>query len=688
MQPPPPLLDLFGTFFARLTEKHPHKDQLQKELAEFKSLLSANPPNTQKLETYLASLTTKIIIPANSLRIQADNGPSAGKTLFTSPKSYGEYPSRANTAGGYSKKVEIVPLLDFLKYRTAVTQADKGQVLLNRYSHAQVLEKNPNNLYRTIAIYYFTLVMRSPGSEKKLSDIIDDVAAKRIELYCPVEKLEHDDMCGVFCGYFTQLIRQKRQQESVASILQTFHEMAGYDRAFSVGLASFVKAKIFSFVEQKNFPYELYSLKTHVQSKAFKEKVENNDFSQLDNVLRLLPFIFEKKVVLHLFENGKLTENTYKPSKAKEKSEEEIYHKENKDLNTIYLFVENVFRVISVVGLFTASLNVGGKSSKPVSVNVIHSKDSSVKTLTDVSDIARKYPKVRTLTIDTVSAASQKPTYLTSTSTAPNRENDQRYKTLGPRFVSTHMMAIKEVPSTNSPVEIESKSAEKPKTKSYIDSDRYKRTLTYGPVEKINEEGESDSYSTPKRATINYQSPYLFNKEKNNIGSDVNKSYGEKYAKSIPSRNISMNVLNPSSDLRTPSTAGGYKTDSPVSGAKTYQPVSHHAKTASFGSYQSYNPQSATLSTESGRNSAESGHLELKKVQSPIMIPAKTEMPSNSHQRSLFGGKSYGSNSGQEAQVDNNVRLFFPNKNHINFTPFRNHRTERLIETATRAKKS
>ena len=211
-----PLVELFGTFFERLTNQHSYKDPLRKELSEFKSVLYENQQNAAIVDSYLDALSKKKIIPAQS-PLRKETIPTSAKYASPTLKTYQENDPKLRVSTNSSKKIEILPVADFLRYRS-IAQADKNQLLITRYGHVQQLDKNPNNLYRTLAIYYFTLVLRSSGAEKYLSDLVDEVAAKRIELSCAAENLTHEEICGVFCGFFSQLLRMRRNRDHLSKL--------------------------------------------------------------------------------------------------------------------------------------------------------------------------------------------------------------------------------------------------------------------------------------------------------------------------------------------------------------------------------------------------------------------------------------------------------------------------------------
>lgn len=415
-----PLVELFGSFFEKLTNNHQYKDPLRKELSEFKCVLYTNQMNSGSVDVYLDSLRSKNIIPAENSLIKPETIPVDSATTETvTVNSNNRNITRAKTAAPRTKRAEVVTLDGFLKYRS-IAQADKKQVLRSRYSHVSSLEKDPSNLYRILAVSYFTLLMQSP--KNKIPDIIDDVAAKRLQLSCAAENLAHEDICGIFCSFFSELIRMKRQQEPLTAILQAFYEMIESEKLFSVGLSSFVKAKIYQFVEQK-IPYELIAYQTHLKSKVFKEKVESNDISQLDCVLRLVPYIFEKQIVAHIFENGRISEVCYKPFKSKKQKEEESLKPVNEELNTIHILVEKVFLTVSIFGLFThkgspftaeirspikAVGNTNSAANRDSPPKETMTESATKKPVPEALSNAKRGLKVRTLTVDTASFGNSK----------------------------------------------------------------------------------------------------------------------------------------------------------------------------------------------------------------------------------------------------------------------------------------
>ena len=129
-----------------------------------------------------------------------------------------------------------------------------------------------------------------------------------------------------------------------------------------------------------------------------------------------------------------------------------------------------------------------------------------------------------------------------------------------------------------------------------------------------------------------------------------NTSYTGSYTYSSPSQNITINIISPTNN---PENA-----NKPLTVNKSYQPNYTHVKRISFGSFQSFNQQSATLSTDSGRNSTnyqaseDSATLDSKKTLSAAGTPAKPETSTKYH-RSSFGEKYSGSSIGNDLKPEN-----------------------------------
>ena len=666
-----PLVELFGTFFEKLTNKHSHKDQLRKELAEFKCVLYTNQQNATNVDTYLDTLNKNSIIPPQNSSHQQETSSHERKNTLLSPNTISENSAKTKVTTSNNKKVEILPMADFLRYRS-IAQADKKQVLVTHYGHVQSLEKNPNNLYRTLGIYLFTLMLKSSSSssEKHLSEIIDEIAAKRIQLSCPAENLSHDDMCGVFCGFFSQLLRMKRSHEPFLTVIQTFHDMVGAEKTFSTAIASFIKFKIYSLIEQKNFPYELISLRAIAQSKAFKEKIENNDYSILDTLLRIVPFVFNRQVVLNLFENGKLSEIIYKGPKPKKQNDGQVLAQEYDDRNTIHLLVEKVFLTVSVFGLFTTTstpFTVQAKSPiRTESANVILNREVSLKpTLTDSPTITKKAPRVRTLTIDTTINSEQNIDNKRYWGNTPSlnrislQENTSKYAVSSARGSYQPTYAKTLFINSNNDISYPIKEENTTPSNAEGDTGNTKKTANNDSStnEKENENGASLYRSpSPKRVSTRYEPRYLARRELNHQDSTHNKSFDEKQLTSISRGTIPSSVNEITTYLTSPSSNGLInRASSPIAVNKLYQPRNTHVKAHSINSI---NPRSATLSSGSGSNqhSEESTPQGLNKTQNDRFGVTRTE-PSVYYHKSAFADKRNTSTADPQQSVDGNTTV-------------------------------
>lgn len=607
-----PLIELFGTFFDKITSKHPYKDPLRKELAEFKdALYTSQNNNIHNVDSYLEHLLNKPVIPKQtqspSRIVSTTFDTSSGSQLPTqsvnnrSSNTSSYY--KSGNSGVHPKKIDLVPLLDFMKYRT-LGQSDKKQALLSRYSHVQSLEKDPSNLYKLFAINWFVLLIRSPSAGNNLSNIVDEVAAKRIHLACTADNLTHENLSGVFCGFFSQLVRMKRQQESLAKILDTFYEMVAADKIFGVSLACFVKAKIYLFVEQKNLPYEIVidsKFKAMLQSKYFKERVEGDDLLHLDSVLRLVPFVLEKRLVAYIVENGKIVENVYKPAITKKQEEEPEAPMDEEGLGTIHLLVEKVFSSISIFGLVPHSLSASSTRfrspfKQPTSVTNLSARESLQKPIpTSSPALPRRNSKVKVLTIDTAFVNSPK-SAMASMQVLSASYNASNIASPDSRYLPA---SAKLPPNTESPTKNFNLNFTGELAKG-LRGEKKAFNYEYGNTSAVNEsssyresqcaEKENDYSGGLSPTKIGVRAPYR--KEINTRGRMEADEYQQPQSAKVrynnpPISNRSFNVASPtnsSNPKQTPTNASFTESTyrNKFTPSTSYQPRPQHAKTNSF----------------------------------------------------------------------------------------------------------
>ena len=411
-----PLIELFGTFFDKATNSHPHKISLCKELHEFKCVLYTNLDNSTKVDAYLDDLKNKNIIPEQQSNLQDKSNDTENhqfNRISQSSKS-GENSPTTEYPMSKRKRAEILTISSFLKYRT-ISQTDKHQMLCSRYSHVQTLDKDPTNLYRVLAISYFTSLLQSPDSNSKLSGIIDDVAAKSIQLECRIENLFHEDICATFCGFFSQLLRMRRAGTPFTKIFSTFLEMIDEDKIYIISLSCFIKSKIYSFLQQKEFPYELLFYKSDLQSDTFKEKVENNEVTIVEYVLLIMPYILDKQIIAHILENGKINAVIYRSFSPKQQTGDDgtIGRKEEVEADAIHLLIEKGFQSLSVFGLFTqANTPFEVDAQSPRENTITSNRNSNSRQFSaEPSTNAIRRPIVRPLSVDTLATNSLRTNY-------------------------------------------------------------------------------------------------------------------------------------------------------------------------------------------------------------------------------------------------------------------------------------
>lgn len=347
------LIELFGTFFEKVTTQHPEKDSLNKQLSDFKRVLYTNKSNFQTIDTYLDDLSQKT---QGSLRIDLKSysdeqlspskhgTPSSHSHSTPSPLNSRPFNAEAVKSTLKAQKFDLVTISDFIKYRS-LEQSNQKQTLLSKYTHIRELELDSSNFYRLIAIGSITLLIQDPNSQPRFSEIIEDVNSRCIMLKNSYYSYTHDEYAKVFCGFMDQLFRLKKAGESSSKVLELFHDMIRYDQLFNIALLCYLKGKLIKFVTE-GLPAEImsnYTLKDQLRPSEISEKILNNNPTVFEPLLHVLPFLLNVKIVTQITENGTLIERVYSKSSISTSAGHLLQNTHENNYVAIHLLVERVF---------------------------------------------------------------------------------------------------------------------------------------------------------------------------------------------------------------------------------------------------------------------------------------------------------------------------------------------------------
>lgn len=344
------LVELFGTFFEKITTTHPKKDTLNKHLSDFKRVLYSNKYNYQKIDMYLEDLPKKHMQSHDSSPYSQEKI-SAYETSFSPSKaganksvtSFKTFGPEDIKTGQITSKFETRSISDFIKSRS-LDHSHQRQSLLNKYRFVQELELDSSNFYRTIAVGIISQLIQEPASALRLTEMIDDVRTRRVTLKSYYHAYSHEQYSSVFCGYITQIIKEKNSQKPIDKILELFHQMVKYDYLFSLGLLNYFKGKLILFITKelpKSALGNVFAIE-QLKSPDAVEKILNNSHAIFEAILVLLPHIFDLKITTQTIENGNLVEKIY--SKDLPSSKRTYFSfEENRLTASLHILMEKIF---------------------------------------------------------------------------------------------------------------------------------------------------------------------------------------------------------------------------------------------------------------------------------------------------------------------------------------------------------
>ena len=348
------LIELFGTFFEKVTNSHPQKDGLNKHLSEFKRMLYTNKSNLQTVETYLDDLRKKIRPPsqqtAKTLAYDQSSLPPDSKKISLntdfarSLKRYKTFGPDSSRGGTKSHKFETVSTINFIKNRS-LEHSNQKQSLLSKYSHIHEFELDSSNFYRLIAVGQIMHLISISNSDAKLAEIAEDVASNKIILKNYYYSYSHIEYANVFCGYIEQILAAKKEGKDVQGVLQLFQDMVKYDHLFNIALLCYLKGKLIQFVTEQ-LPKGAWSSQTawdQLHSPDITEKILNNNPMIFESLLNVLPFLLDLRIVTQITENGALNEKGYSKKAFWVTDAEADQSSDNEPIEAIHLLVEKIF---------------------------------------------------------------------------------------------------------------------------------------------------------------------------------------------------------------------------------------------------------------------------------------------------------------------------------------------------------
>ena len=426
------LIELFGTFFEKVTNSHPLKDPLNKHLADFKRMLYTNKSNLQVVETYLDDLKKKTQGSAKTVKglatdqqLTSENQKISQKSdTVRSNKRYKTFGPETSRTGTKTHKFETLNVSSFIKNRS-LEHSNQKQSLLAKYSHIYEFELDSSNFYRLIAVGTIMHLINASESSAKLSEIIEDVASHKIVLKNYYYSYSHEEYANVFCGYIEQILLAKKEGKPVQSILQLFQDMVKYDHLFNIALLCYLKGKLINFVTEQlpKGPWNNQTVWEQLHSSDITEKILNNNPMIFESLLHILPFLLNLRIVTQITENGTLYEKSY--SKRTLGVVEENPSSPENFGQAIHLLVEKIFTTSNFYLLVPSNLSTV--------MNTLPPPQMSNRAIID--DIKQKYSMKITLKSASHEnkTAATVDTYQSSNSSTSRRQIDTEVGVLSDR---------------------------------------------------------------------------------------------------------------------------------------------------------------------------------------------------------------------------------------------------------------
>lgn len=434
------LVELFGTFFEKVTNVHSQKDALGKHLYEFKQMLYTNKSNLTIVDHYLDDLRKKTQASGKiDVKTLSSEKPSSMHQKGMSPKYQQSNPVRnfktfdpeVVKLGLKPQKFDLHTVADFIKTRQ-LEHANPKQSLLRKYSHVREFELDSSNFYRLIAIGTITHLIHDPNSQPRFTEIIEDVISRKIVLKNYYYSYSHEEYANMFCGYLEQLVKAKNSGQAPERVLELFHEMIKYDHLFNIALLCYLKGKLVNFATDilpKITGGETQGLWDQLQSPDIGEKILNNNPMVIEPLLNVLPYLLNLKIVTQVIEGGTLYERIYSKNLLNATGEQFVMRSSEISGPAIHLLIEKVFTTSNYYLLLPSE----GKSMNNSS-DISQAKTSAVVSSTHSASVKGNEPspnqqenEVKKLAIEVSDSPRRKVSHNPSTRSfcRPKDDNDR-----------------------------------------------------------------------------------------------------------------------------------------------------------------------------------------------------------------------------------------------------------------------
>ncbi|KAL4508177.1 hypothetical protein ABPG72_021550 [Tetrahymena utriculariae] len=362
------LVELFSTFFEKITFVHPDKEILIKNLSKFKNFLYGNQQNLEKGYEFLQSMKEQYqqYLIENQSTASASNQNGANLTSNnqltnqgSTQQSFQQYQQQYNaqqrsqqeqqrqqiqqTTSSYQNPSIAAQNNTVKTFKFDLSSLNENANLfkiqsIQDFSGVRGEEINPkialsgssfnyirefvsevNAFYRCIGFRYIEQLIKNQNLAK-LQDILKSVQGKKIVLeqyYREQATIENDAeeniarqqnndyLRNTFCGYLEYIIESLKKDKSSAELQEVLYKVVNGDSAFDTALISFIKEQSVRFIQESEPKYIEFLLSSK-ELKNVKELIQHirSQDEPLEITIKIVALALEILINIYTIENN------------------------------------------------------------------------------------------------------------------------------------------------------------------------------------------------------------------------------------------------------------------------------------------------------------------------------------------------------------------------------------------------
>eukprot|EP01017_Pseudomicrothorax_dubius_P030670 TRINITY_DN3847_c0_g2_i1.p1 TRINITY_DN3847_c0_g2~~TRINITY_DN3847_c0_g2_i1.p1 ORF type:complete len:814 (-),score=173.82 TRINITY_DN3847_c0_g2_i1:143-2584(-) len=308
------IIELFSTFFEKLTWSHPQRESLLKTLQTFKYTLYNNQHDLKRCYTLIDSLVQGMGSKPldNKEERTLPNDPQF--KVFNSSLGASNLSMDFGSAG----VVRMGRVADMVRTLSSSARSTVQQSLLQRFQFAKEFINDGNSFYRGLMLRVLELSLRTKDAQGRLSSLFYLVYEQTINFRAGNANFNRAQILrNTFLGYLRTLHETSVARGEVRTAVETLNFMMNVDPHFDLALIVFAKEYIALRMSQLDAK-ALAELASGVDFRSAIDQVRESNKEPPSFLLKLVPNIFNMTLILHVLDENSFSERCLRPSDGSE----------------------------------------------------------------------------------------------------------------------------------------------------------------------------------------------------------------------------------------------------------------------------------------------------------------------------------------------------------------------------------